>query len=353
MNKQDLAELNIYFEVGELANLNKYLIKNKFSKVFVLSDTNVLKHCYPVLVQKCPSLLIAEIIELEGGEENKNIETVTQTWEALIALGAEKNSLLINFGGGVITDLGGFVASTFKRGIPFINIPTSLMAMADASIGGKTGIDVGVIKNQVGTITQPNGVFVYTPFLETLPQEHLKNGLAEIIKAGLIADKTLVKQLIEKKANFDQIILKSVMIKASLIKKDPYDKNVRRKLNFAHTIGHAIESAFLETKKPLLHGEAVAIGILIESIIAYNKKLISKADLNIVQSLIVPYFKMIKFNRKNYKSISEYIEHDKKNLNKNVLMSLITGIGKCSFNIPVNSEEIEKAFTYYHSVIGK
>ncbi len=353
MNNKNLNTLNIFLEEDDLSNLNKFLVKNKFSKIFVLSDTNVLKHCYPVLIQKCPSLLIAEIIELEGSEENKNIETVTQTWEALIALGADKNSILINFGGGVISDLGGFVASTFKRGIPFINIPTSLMAMADASIGGKTGIDVGTIKNQVGTIIQPNGVFIYTPFLETLPQEHLKNGLAEIIKAGLIADKTLVKQLIEKKANFDQIILKSVIIKASIIIKDPHDKNVRKKLNFAHTIGHAVESTFLGTKKPLLHGEAVAIGIFVESIIAYNKKLITKSELNMVQSLIVPYFKMIKFNNKHFKLIQEFIEHDKKNSNKNVLMSLITGIGKCNFNIPVSSEEIEKAFTYYHSAIGK
>ncbi|MGB3948986.1 MAG: 3-dehydroquinate synthase family protein, partial [Bacteroidia bacterium] len=227
-------EINSFFEKN----------KGKFSKLFILLDENSMTHCYPQLVANIEAFEDAEIIEIESGEENKNIEICTQLWATLEDLGADRQSLLINIGGGVIGDMGGFVASTFKRGIDFINIPTTLLAQVDASVGGKLGVDLNSIKNLVGVFNNPLAVFINTDFIRTQDRKQLLSGFAEIIKHALITNETYWNKV--KSADtvefteMDTIIEKSVLIKNTIVLADPLEKNIRKSLNFGHTIGHAI-----------------------------------------------------------------------------------------------------------------
>lgn len=342
----------IYFENDSFSQLNSYLKQNAFSKLFVIVDNHTFEYCYPLLAENCLPVQNAEIIELESGEQNKNLDTTLLVWQTLSELKADKNALIINLGGGVISDLGGFIASIYKRGISFIHIPTTLLAMADASVGGKNGVDLGNIKNQLGTITQPNAVIIYPPFLNTLDSRHLKNGMAEVIKMALIADKKLMADISAKKKNLDEIIHTSVSLKAAIVKKDPLDKGIRKILNFGHTIGHAIESTLLGTKQELLHGEAIAIGMIIEAFISFDLKLISKNELAKVIDLIKPHYKLLKFTKAQYKFILNYIQHDKKNTNNSVRMSLINGLGSCTYNLEVNQTQIDNALNHYTKLIG-
>ena len=342
----------IFFEKDPFSNLNAYLKKKKFSKIFVLVDNNTFENCYPILAESCSLLHTAEIIEVESGEQNKTLNTCSEIWEGLSEINADKHSLLINLGGGVITDLGGFIASIYKRGISFIHIPTTLLAMADASVGGKCGVNLRSVKNQLGTITQPDAVFIYTPFLGTLDTRHLKNGMAEIVKMALISDKKLMIDLHDGKKQLEEIIFKSVTLKAAIVRKDPFDKGLRKTLNFGHTIGHAIESTLLGTKQELLHGEAIAIGMIIEAFICMDKKLISKTDLTALINLIQPNYKLIKFSKAQAKTIFEFIQHDKKNKGKTIRMSLLKGLGACLFDQEVTLTQIEKAFVNYTTLIA-
>lgn len=336
-----------YFENENFDTLNSYLQKNKFSKIIVLTDSNTLENCYPILARCCSALKDSEIIEIEPGEKNKSIDSCIAIWQTLTDYNADKNTLLINLGGGVVCDLGGFVASAFKRGISFIHIPTSLLAMADASVGGKCGIDFMGIKNQIGSVTQPDAVFIHPIFLNTLSNKHLKNGLAEIIKIAFVSDQTLQQQLASQKTPLEEIIKTSVELKWKIVKKDPFDKNIRQALNFGHTIGHALESAMLGSKKELLHGEAVAIGMIIEAYIALKKKLIPLKQFNCLKNLIVPYFVLPKLNAKEVKEISRFLKHDKKNKDSLIYMSLIESYAGCKIKTPVNTQQIDEAIQYY------
>jgi 3-dehydroquinate synthase len=350
--KNILSSFNVYFETNSFTQLNAFLKKNKFSKIVVIADNKTFELCYPILAENCVAVQSAEIIELESGEQHKTLDTCLLVWQTLSELQIDKNALIINLGGGVITDLGGFIASIYKRGIAFIHIPTTLLAMADASVGGKCGVDLGNIKNQLGTITQANAVFINTQFLNTLPAKHLKNGMSEIIKMGLIADKGLLKTLKEKKSDLESVIKKSVSLKSAIVKKDLNDKGIRKILNFGHTIGHAIESVLLGTKQELLHGEAIAIGMIIEGFISFDKKRITKTELTTLLNLIHPHYPLLQFNKKQMKLIYSFMQQDKKNANNTIRMSLLKGLGNCTFNDEVNQTEIEKAFVNYVTFIA-
>ncbi len=343
---------NIIFDTNTFSKLNLFLKKGKYSRLIVLTDSNTVTECYPILAKNCSAIQKADILEIDAGEAIKTIDTCKELWETLSEAQVDKNTLLINVGGGVITDIGGFIASIYKRGIDFIHIPTSLLAMADASVGGKCGVDLNSLKNQLGTITQPKGVFINTQFLNTLPQRQLANGVAEIIKMGLIADAKLVKSMQDNKTLLDILIKKSVALKMAIVKKDPNDKGIRKILNFGHTVGHAIESFFLGTKDELLHGEAIAIGMLIESLIAFDKKMINANELQIIVDLIKPNYSVIEFKQEEQKKILELMLHDKKNKNNKIRMSLINKIGACKFDVEVTISQIQKAFKTYHQIIG-
>lgn len=252
---------------GDYPGLNTLIESFRPSKVFILTDRNTKVHCYPVFQQGCrfPHILLPVV---EAGEQHKNLESCTQLWAYLLKHGADRHSILLNLGGGVVTDLGGFVAATYQRGIRFIHVPTSLLAMADAAIGGKTGVDFGGLKNQIGLIKEADAVFIDTSFLQSLPERHLRAGYAEMLKISLMCDPGLWLRLSSIPFGdtnaWPSLVREAVELKQKLVDQDLNDHGIRKLLNFGHTIGHAIESYYLKTHKPLLHGEAVALGMISE-----------------------------------------------------------------------------------------
>lgn len=333
--------------------LNKIIKENNYSKIFIVVDQNSNEYCLPTLLPLLETEVAIEIVELEDGEENKTIETCIQIWKVLLELGADRKSLIINLGGGVITDMGGFIASTFKRGIAFINIPTTLLAMVDASVGGKNGIDFGGLKNQIGTITNPVLVIIDSGFLSTLPQNQLKSGLAEMLKHGLIAKKShwnAFKDLKNINFNdFDALIFESIEIKNNIVTQDPTENGIRKALNFGHTLGHAIETYFLEnpSKPNLLHGEAIAAGMVLESYISLQKNLITNSEFLEIKNQLHSVFEIIKIDENDYQDIINLLIHDKKNEYGNVQYALLNSIGKCIINQTTDNETINKAFIEY------
>ena len=345
----------IYFNEKGYEALNLHLKENKYSNLFIIVDSNTNEFCLPNFLPFLETELTIEIIEFEAGEQNKNIETCVQIWNVLTELGADRKSLVINLGGGVVTDLGGFVASTFKRGVDFIHIPTTLLSMVDASVGGKNGVDLGNLKNQIGVINVPKMVLIDTQYLETLPQNEMRSGLAEMLKHGLIYDKAYWEQFLDLKAidfaDFDELIYRSVEIKNEIVKQDPTEKNIRKSLNFGHTLGHAIESYFLENenKTTLLHGEAIAVGMILESYISLGKKLINQEEYIQIKAAIKGIYEDIQFDKNDIEPILELLIHDKKNEYGNIQFALIEGIGKIKINQSVENELILQAFQNYKS----
>jgi 3-dehydroquinate synthase len=331
------------------------LAENKYSNLFIIVDSHTNENCLPTFLPYIATELAIEIIEFDAGESFKNIETCVEIWNVLTELGADRKSLIINLGGGVVTDLGGFVASTFKRGIDFIHVPTTLLSMVDASIGGKNGVDLGNLKNQVGVINVPKMVLVDTQYLETLPQNEMRSGLAEMLKHGLIYDKTYWEQFLDLSkidfADFDQLIYDSIAIKNNIVMQDPTENGIRKALNFGHTLGHAIESYFLEneSKKTLLHGEAIAVGMILESYISWQKKLISSEEYAQIKSTIKNIFEDIIFEENDLTPILELLIHDKKNEYGTIQFALIDGVGKIKINQEVENELINQAFEDYKS----
>lgn len=343
----------VYFVNSDYQILNQYLAENAISKIFIIVDENTNEYCLPHFLPQLETEIPFEIIELEAGEEHKTIETCAGVWEALTELGADRKSLILNIGGGVITDMGGFIASTFKRGIPFINIPTTLLAMVDASVGGKNGVDLGGLKNQIGTITQPEMVLVDTHYLQSLSQREMRSGLAEMLKHGLIANKehwNRFKNLSELQfEDFGFLIQESVAVKAEIVAKDPRENGVRKTLNFGHTLGHAIETYFLEhsDKERLLHGEAIACGMILESYLAFKNKSLTSAEYLEIKNQIQDIFEPIYFDKNDINAIIGLLVHDKKNEFGIIQFSLINRIGHCLYNQTTDNETILEAFEDY------
>lgn len=341
----------ITFLDQNFSQLNTFLTENTFSKIFILVDENTHEYCLPVLLGNLETEISFEILEVEPGEEMKNIQTVNHLWEILTEMQADRKALIINLGGGVITDMGGFIASTYKRGIQFINIPTTLLSMCDASIGGKTGIDLMHYKNMVGTFSFPEQIFVYPQFLETLPYKELRSGFAEMLKHGLIIDKGHWENLIQLQ-KLDVVgvlphIQTSMDIKQQVVDLDFHEKNVRKTLNFGHTIGHAIESLCLEKENPILHGEAVALGMICEIHLSYLEGLISKEDSELIVENIQKYYSFIDLTEFNDEEIFTLLMNDKKNEDAKINFSLLSGIGSCIFDHQCTTENIQKALNYY------
>lgn len=333
-------------------SLSSFLSKKKPSSSFILCDENTLQHCLPMLITSCPELSDAQIIEIESGEASKSLEFTSHILQTLIENNADKNALLINLGGGVVSDLGGFVASIYKRGFDFINIPTTLLAMADASVGGKTGIDFDGIKNAVGTFAKPKGVFVNPLFLKTLDSRHIQNGLAEVYKIAIVSDAKFLLQLQNhiSKSAFEAIILKSIQLKNTIVTKDPFDMGIRKILNFGHTIGHAIESLLLNSGVDVLHGEAITAGMLMESHISFQKKILSKNEFEKITKHLLSSFDIISIDNLKLESILELIKNDKKTSKNKLLFSLPTKIGTSKFDLPVSETQIKRAVAYYKAL---
>lgn len=333
------------------SQLNDFLSEKSFSKIFILVDENTHEYCLPVLLGNLETEINFEILEIEPGEEMKNIQTANHLWEILTEMQADRKALIINLGGGVITDMGGFVASTYKRGIHFINIPTTLLSMCDASIGGKTGIDLMHYKNMVGTFSIPEQIFVFPQFLETLPYKELRSGFAEMLKHGLIADRSHWENLIQiQKLDSDSVLMHiqtSMDIKQNVVEKDFHEKNVRKTLNFGHTIGHAIESLCLEKENPILHGEAVALGMICETHLSYLEGLLSEADSQNIITNIQKYYPFIDLSDFDNEDIFKLLQNDKKNFECKINFSLLSGIGSCIYDHECANENIQKCLDYY------
>lgn len=347
------TQYSVYFDLEGYETLAELLIPSRYSKIFILVDENTSQYCLPHLLNNLVTEIEIEIIELEVGEIHKNIETCTEVWGALSELGGDRKSVLINLGGGVISDLGGFVACTFKRGIDFINIPTTLLSMVDASIGGKNGVDLGNLKNQIGIIREPKAVIVDTQFLNTLPQNEMRSGLAEMLKHGLIFDKKYWDKFKDLKDlhtdDLNNLIHQSIQIKNTIVCEDLIENGIRKSLNFGHTLGHAIESYFLENdaKTTLLHGEAIAVGMILESYISREKNLLTNEEYQEIKYIINDIFEKIEFTPFDIEKIIELLIFDKKNEFGKVQFALLDGIGKIKINQESDNILIYKAFEDY------
>ncbi|REE81737.1 3-dehydroquinate synthase [Lutibacter oceani] len=345
----------VNFQEDAYSKLNEYIASNTPSKIFVLVDENTHEHCLPILMETLETTVDIEIIEIESGEENKNLDTCSGVWHALTELGADRKSLLINLGGGVITDLGGFVASCFKRGIAFINIPTTLLSMVDASVGGKTGVDLGVLKNQIGLFSDPEMVLIDTHYLDTVTEREIRSGLAEIIKYGLSYDIKLWDNINSfnelNTKNISSLIHRSIEIKNEVVTEDPKENGLRKILNFGHTLGHAIESYFLESdsKENLTHGEAIAIGMITETYISEKLLNFPSEKLKEIKKLIIEIYGKTLIETSDYNPIIELLIHDKKNVGGRVNFVLLTDFEMFKLDCKVEKDLLIEALNFYNS----
>ena len=340
----------VYFNEDGLSAVKDVLQEKAYSKIFVLVDENTGRDCVPVFEKWMKGAFPYQLIEIPEGEAHKNIETSVRVWKQLSDDGADRKSLLINLGGGVVTDLGGFVAATFRRGIDFINIPTSLLGMVDASLGGKTGVDLGVLKNQIGVIQPPVLIWIISEFLGTLPDRQMNNGYAEMLKHGLIADEAYWHQLTqeERQPSLDEMIRRSVVIKTQIVDQDLKEKDLRKVLNFGHTLGHAIESYFLEHKEEdLYHGEAIAAGMILEGFLSHQLAGMAENQLEEIQRVFLRRFPKLELSGSDVQGIIDLLKYDKKNTHGQINFVLLKHIGSAAIDINVPNDLLEKAFTYY------
>ncbi len=341
----------VHFQEKGYNALSNLVATNNYSTVFILVDENTFEHCYPKFIPNFDTDKRIEVIEIESGEINKNIETCIGVWNAITELGGDRKSLLITLGGGVITDLGGFVASCFKRGIDFVNIPTTLLSMVDASVGGKTGVDLGVLKNQIGLFANPEMVIVDAAYLNTVEEREIKSGTAEIIKYGLTYDLKLFNEIKSNKdLKINDLIFRSIEIKNEVVLQDPKEQSLRKILNFGHTLGHAIESFYLESedKENLTHGEAIAIGMVCESYISSKLLGFPTEKVNEVKEVILSIYKRTILLKEDFSAIMELLKHDKKNVNGQINFVLLNDYEDFKLDCKVPENLIVESMEFYN-----
>ena len=332
--------------------LEAYLLSKQHDKIFVLTDTNTSEKCLPLLK---PALLRKNWVSvtIEAGDTHKDIHQVFKVWDVLSKNGASRNSLLINLGGGMVTDLGGFAGATFKRGLHHLNIPTTLMASVDAAVGGKTGINYNGLKNEIGAFYHPDCVMIDCEFLETLDDDNLLSGYAEMIKHGLISDKKSYYDMLTfdiKYPDFEKLsdlVSASVAIKERFVEADPNETGIRKALNLGHTAGHALESLSFTTNKPLLHGHAVASGLICELYLSYKTYNMPVELLRQVTNFVKTHYPPFVFNCDAYETLHELMMHDKKNKDGRILFTLLGAIGDVRINQEVSKALILESFDFY------
>jgi len=340
------------------SDLNGFLSSADYDKLFILTDANTQAVCYP-LVKDCPALADAFVITVPYGDMNKGVEQLSTIWTQLSASGASRHSLLINLGGGMVTDMGGFAAATFKRGIRTVNIPTTLMASVDAAVGGKTGINFGGLKNEIGAFWQPLRVFIDCSFLHTLDRDNLLSGYAEMIKHALISsiDNYASVMLFDLDAPMDYSFLNrmvgcSVAVKEKIVAEDPEEHGIRKALNFGHTFGHAYESLSFAKGRPILHGHAVAAGIISELYLSHVICGFPMDKLRQVVCYIKEYYPPFVFNCKDYDQLFELMTHDKKNEGGHINFTLLQQIGDVKIDQQADKEKIIEGFDFYRESLG-
>ncbi len=344
----------INFEANAYQQIRQYLDNNFHSKLFILTDENTQKYCLPVF-KKQVQLIDFEVITIPAGEIYKNLESCTLIWNQLSDLEADRKSILINLGGGVITDMGGFVASCYKRGIKFINIPTTLLSMVDASVGGKTGVDLGVIKNQIGLFSNPEMVLIDPEYLQTVSDREKKSGVAEIIKYGFTFDiglwQTIKDNATMLEKSYNQLIYRSIEIKNKVVLQDLHENDLRKSLNFGHTIGHAIESYFLDSpeKEALTHGEAIAIGMVIELYFSSELLKLPLQHANELKIFAQNYYGKANILEKDFAPIIDLMKFDKKNVSGNVNFVLLESLEKCKLDVSIPNDLLIRGLEFYNN----
>ena len=339
---------NIRFTTDPVKTLCDFLKERKYSKAVVLLDEQSKTHCYPIL----QGLPVHETIVIPDGEENKNLRSCEIIWQRMTDLHIDRHAVMIIVGGGVLGDMGGFCAATYKRGIDFVLVPTTLLAQVDASIGGKLGIDFNNYKNHIGVFQQPILTLLFSGFLSTLPPTELRSGFAEVIKHILISDKELwdlIRSLPLEKQPWDKLIKHSVEFKADIVTKDPREKGLRKILNAGHTIGHALETYFININQRILHGEAIAIGLIAEGFIALNSGKLSESELSQIVGFITSVYGTVEITNDQIEEIAKLALQDKKNKNNRILCVLQKGIGSATWDNEISIENLKKALEYYCS----
>lgn len=356
MDSIHLKEYEIFIGgFGEKAQ--QFLKQRNYTKIAVILDENTRRHCLPIFTQQLNSSDFT-VIEIASGERHKNIETCQRIWHQMMQAGLDRRSLTINLGGGVIGDMGGFCATTFKRGMDFIQLPTTLLSQVDASIGGKLGIDFNHIKNSIGIFRNPQSVFIEPLFLKTLPEREIRSGFAEIIKHSLIADagQWEVLQQIEDlgQVNWEAFLLPSLEIKKKIVAEDPFEKGIRKALNFGHTIGHAIESFALAGQRPLLHGEAISIGMICEAWLSHKIGGLPFQEVAKIAQFILQIYGTYPLNKNDYPGLIELMTKDKKNENERINFTLINPVGQALINQTCDESLIHNSLQFYNQlVLGK
>ncbi len=326
--------------------------KVEHDRLFVLTDTTTKQLCWPV-VQNYAVMKDAIMITIQPTDEAKTLETLATVWTSLQKGGATRHSLMINLGGGMVTDLGGFAASTFKRGMAYINIPTTLLSQVDASVGGKTGINFGGLKNEIGVFNCANSVILSSTFLRTLDTENMLSGYAEMLKHGLLSSKENWAELLTfdittpDYATLQNLVAKSVAIKEQIVKEDPTEKGIRKALNLGHTAGHAIESLALKEGRTILHGYAVAWGQLMELYLSARKCGFPAKEMHQMEAYIKEHYGKFLYDCKHYETLYNFMSHDKKNQGGNINFTLLGGIGDIRINQTASQDEIEEMLDYY------
>lgn len=334
----------------EIADTLGQFLSGNQRKIGVLVDNNTLIHCYPLIESILPPHFV---INVASGEKHKDLSTCNGIWEEMTYHQMDRDSLLVNLGGGVIGDMGGFCAATYKRGISFINIPTTLLAQVDASIGGKLGVDFQGFKNHIGVFKEPDRIFICPEFLNTLPTKELRSGFAEVIKHALIKDAQYWDKLVKNHWNLQtwyHHIQHSVYVKNQIVEEDPGESGIRKLLNFGHTVGHAVERHYLHEPDPLLHGEAIAIGMICEAHLSTVKQGLSKDQLEIISNYIISNYGKVDIPEDELNAITKNVLQDKKNIQGRIMCTLLTEIGEAVYNVPVTLSEIEHSLQFYKSL---
>jgi 3-dehydroquinate synthase len=338
-------------------DLRKALQTIDYNRLFILADENTNRLCMPLLAG-LPELNDAPLIIIKAGDINKNIETLSIVWKFLSDNGATRKSLLLNLGGGMLTDLGGFAAATFKRGIRFINIPTTLLAVVDAAVGGKTGINFNGLKNEIGTFSPAEIVLIESEFFKTLDKENFLSGYAEMIKHALLESEKEWQKIMSFNVDdvdygtLKDLMVTSVGIKEKIVEQDPTEKGIRKALNLGHTIGHAFESLSYEINCPVLHGYAIAWGLVCELYLSFKKTGFEQNKLTKTIRFIKENYGIFRFDCKQYDRLYELMQHDKKNESAEVNFTLLSDIGNIKINQTASKEEIFDALDFYHEYFG-
>lgn len=353
-----MADQKVVISKDLKADLQEFLSTLNYDKLFVLTDTNTQEKCYP-LIQEVPAIKEAPVITVEAGDAHKGLEVLSAIWMRLSNEGASRNSLLVNLGGGMITDMGGFAGATFKRGIQTINIPTTLMASVDAAVGGKTGINFNGLKNEIGSFYPPECVLIDCTFLRTLDRDNLLSGYAEMIKHALISsvDTYATVMLFDLDLPMDytflnKMVAQSVAVKERIVAEDPKEHGIRKALNFGHTIGHAYESLSFKKDCPLLHGHAVAAGIVSELYLSHIVCGFPADKLRQVVYYIKEYYPAFVFDCKEYDTLYELMTHDKKNEGGIINFTLLSKVGEVQINQAVSKEKILESLDFYRESFG-